>query len=460
MVPPDKKVTDAWRPARLIPTSGIRGADEQERRATSALLAVMMAVPEFARSLLKKVGAPAGVVRTFIEVPLTTGLGSNLRPDGVITVARGSHEWRALVEVKTGTRVLDLSQVEAYLDLAREQGFDALITISNQMTTALDPHPLTVDRRRTRKVALHHFSWVEILTEAFLQREFRGISDKDQAWILGELIAYLSHEQSGAMQFQDMGENWARVRDAARERSLRLPDAGVEEVVTLWDQFMQFLCLQLGKDLGVTVRQVFPRKQDASSRKLTLSRQLVDVGRLDGTLRVPRAAGDISIMADLRGRTVTVSMDVLAPTDRRSSARVTWLVRQLDAAPGDVRVEAIAKGGTSTVHQLDSVREDPRTLAPKDKELRSFRLSLMGEMGLKRSGVQGSFIAETTDLALRFYRQVAQHIKPWSPSPAKLPAERDTTDIATQPDNVVEIVAREEAEEARSDEWIGSEATP
>ncbi len=41
---------DTWLAARLIPTSGINGADEQERRATSALLAVMSAVREFGRS--------------------------------------------------------------------------------------------------------------------------------------------------------------------------------------------------------------------------------------------------------------------------------------------------------------------------------------------------------------------------------------------------------------------------
>ncbi len=33
----------AWNIARLIPTSGISGAEEQERRATSALLARMRA---------------------------------------------------------------------------------------------------------------------------------------------------------------------------------------------------------------------------------------------------------------------------------------------------------------------------------------------------------------------------------------------------------------------------------
>ena len=36
-------VEQTWHEARLIPTSGINGAEEQERRATSALLAVMTA---------------------------------------------------------------------------------------------------------------------------------------------------------------------------------------------------------------------------------------------------------------------------------------------------------------------------------------------------------------------------------------------------------------------------------
>src|SRR5690349_7724913 len=64
-----KLAEETWHEARLIPTSGISGADEQERRATSALLAVITAVREFGRSLLQPLGAPAGNVHTFIEVP-------------------------------------------------------------------------------------------------------------------------------------------------------------------------------------------------------------------------------------------------------------------------------------------------------------------------------------------------------------------------------------------------------
>ena len=78
-----------WERARLFPVSGIGGADEQERRATSALLAVVQSVREFGRAITVPMGAPAGRLSTFIEVPFTDG-DKHLRPDGVIQVASGN----------------------------------------------------------------------------------------------------------------------------------------------------------------------------------------------------------------------------------------------------------------------------------------------------------------------------------------------------------------------------------
>ncbi|MEV1057391.1 hypothetical protein AB0I92_09070 [Micromonospora chalcea] len=88
---------ETWLAARLIPTSGINGAEEQERRATSALLAVMSSVREFGRVLTQSVGAPAGVVQTFIEVPFNSETSNSFRtassasPGGS---ASGPRSWR------------------------------------------------------------------------------------------------------------------------------------------------------------------------------------------------------------------------------------------------------------------------------------------------------------------------------------------------------------------------------
>jgi hypothetical protein len=139
--------------ARLIPTSGINGADEQERRATSALLAVMSAVREFGRTLTQPLGAPAAAVQTFIEVPFELE-GRKVIPDGLIRVVRGQRSWTALVEVKTGANALQAEQLENYLDVARDRGFDAVITISNEIPALPGQHPTAVDRRKVKKVAL------------------------------------------------------------------------------------------------------------------------------------------------------------------------------------------------------------------------------------------------------------------------------------------------------------------
>src|SRR3954452_21121591 len=116
--------TAKWMPARLIPTAGIRGQDEQERRATSALLAVMTSVPEFARAVLGHMGAPKGGVSAFCEVPLKTADGRSNRPDGAVVVERGKTRWSCLVEVKTGKAELRTEQMGGYIDLARAHGLD------------------------------------------------------------------------------------------------------------------------------------------------------------------------------------------------------------------------------------------------------------------------------------------------------------------------------------------------
>jgi len=155
-------VTDKqpWERARLIPVSGITGPDEQERRGVSALLAVIDSVREFGRAITAPLGAPARIPMAYIEVPFTIG-EKKLRPDGVLQIKRGTL-WTVLIEVKTGANERKAAQVESYLDVAREQGFNAVLTISNQLAGAPGEHPLTVDKRKLRKVSLHHLSWSQI----------------------------------------------------------------------------------------------------------------------------------------------------------------------------------------------------------------------------------------------------------------------------------------------------------
>ena len=162
--------------ARLIPTSGINGGEEQERRATSALLAVMRTVRQFGRTLTQPLGAPAGTIETFIEVPFDRD-DKKCFPDGLIRIRRGQRTWVALVEVKTGNSQLAAPQLETYLDVAQEHGFAALLTISNEIPPLAGQHPTAVDKRNLKHVALHHYSWSQVVAEAVIEKEHRGVAD-------------------------------------------------------------------------------------------------------------------------------------------------------------------------------------------------------------------------------------------------------------------------------------------
>jgi hypothetical protein len=109
-------VTDEkWPIARLIPISSASGIEAQERRLASALLAVMYPVPSFGHGLLRPLGAPAGRIETFIEVPFKVD-SRTIRPDGVIRVTRAGKTWSALVEAKVASNRLDADQANEYLD--------------------------------------------------------------------------------------------------------------------------------------------------------------------------------------------------------------------------------------------------------------------------------------------------------------------------------------------------------
>lgn len=425
---------ESWHEARLIPTSGINGAEEQERRATSALLAVLAAVKEFGRGFVKRFGAPAGTLTCYIEVPFVLG-DRRLYPDGLIRVSRGATTWTALVEVKTGQNELQAEQLESYLDIAREHDFDAVVTISNEIPAAAGVHPTPVDRRRLRKVSLHHVSWSQVLTEAVMQKEFRGVADPDQAWVLGELIRYLEHRKSGALEFEDMGESWVAVRDAVAAGTLRATDRGVTEVVTRFDALLRFASLQLGRKLGTEVVPVLTRKElaEPESRTAALTASLCQTGTLSGAIRIPDTVGHLVVTADLRAGRVTCHTDVDAPKEGRPTTRVNWLVRQLKNAAESTRLEAfVAHGrGSSAAELLSTVRANPTSLVMDPaKELRSFRVAMSGSLGTKRGRGRGTFIDSVLAGVDGFYGDVLGTVRAWAAAPPKLrPAELEPPEI-------------------------------
>jgi hypothetical protein len=432
------KVTTAdekWQPARLFPITGIGGAQEQERRGCSAFLAVLQSVREFGRALTMRCGAPAGAIETFIEVPFTLG-DAKYRPDGLIRVTRGQKSWTALVEVKTGSNDLESDQITHYLDIAREQCFDAVITISHEVATTPGVHPVAVDKRKLKRVDLYHLSWSRIHTEALLEQTNQSVSDPDQAWILSEFVRYLQNPKSGAWDFDDMGPDWVNVRNAAGLQTLRAGDPETLRVVARFDQLLAFAGMELSRQLGANVQQKLS-KQDRSEPAQRLQVQaatLAKTGQLSGSLVVPNAAAPIDILVDLRANRVDCTATLVAPSEGRASTRVNWVLRQLRNAPGDLLVTSTAarSRGAGPCHPLSALIDNPMLLVENPQtDIRSFSITMSHSAGTKRGQGKGSFVGSVTALVDRFYSEVMLNLKSWSAPPPrpKAPPKEDAQEV-------------------------------
>jgi hypothetical protein len=230
-----------------------------------------------------------------------------------------------------------------------------------------------------------------------------------------------------------MGENWVKVRDAAADGTLRSSDPEAREVAERWDQFVDYLCLGLSQDLGRDVRPVRPRKQMSDARLHAAVKGLAEAGTLAGSVRVPDAVGPLTDEADLRTRKVSTSVTVEAPRDGRALTRVSWILRQLKQAPQELRADVQFVGSRETTSLLfGEAREYPqRLLSASDpkREPRAFVLTLTRPMGTKRGKGEKSFVLETRQQTVDFYRRIVQDLRAWQPSAPKLPAEPEEAPI-------------------------------
>ncbi|CAM5545897.1 hypothetical protein SALBM311S_08229 [Streptomyces alboniger] len=401
---------ESWKEARLFPVPVLKSDRDRETRATSVLLSVMAQVPEFGRRLTAAFGAPAGRMETFTEVTLAHG-DTPRRPDGVIRVERAGKLWTALVETKTNGNALKADQVQAYMDIAARRGYEAVITLSNDV--ALEGSPLVdvkIDGRRKHKVALRHLSWAEVAHQAQLLIRHEGVGNSAHAWLLQELLHYLQHENSGCHGFQNMGAAWVPVRKGIDDETLCQGDPRALEVVESWERLIRQVCLRMGGELGQKMLPVRRAKRgtDPAARRARMADELCLAGRLHSELRIEGTPGVLALTADLRTGKLRTSVEVPAPEQGYPLTWVKRLVKRLAQAPADLHVETLVDGDTGGPRgTLERLRPEPADLLPRNgTEITGFRLSLFKSMGNTRGNTESSFIRSVDDAVHRFYATV------------------------------------------------------
>jgi hypothetical protein len=269
-----------------------------------------------------------------------------------------------------------------------------------------------------------------------------------------------------------MGQSWVTVRDSARQGTLRANDPSARDVVEHWEQFLDYVALGLSQDLGREVVPTRSRNQTLADRVDAHVRRLAANGQLAGTLRVPDAAGPVTVIADLRTRLVTTSVDVAAPREGRQLTRVNWIVRQLNEAPAQLRVSASFVNARDTSSALlGEIREQQQRLLhavdPK-REIRSFELAWNRRLGEGNGRGAGSFVAETRQQVIDFYGEVVQNVASWQPRAPRLPDSPEAVPETPQPEPPPFVVADEreigearlpDADEPTGDPWKPVDAT-
>lgn len=413
--------------ARLIP---VVADSSREKRIASVVLAVMTAVPAFARTLIASTGKSIGKsakVECWTEVVFAGQEEfGNDRPDGLIIVSTGRSQWSALVEAKIGNQVLAADQVERYAELAKANGIDAVITISNQLVARADHHPIKLPKRLLNKVGLYHWSWMSVLTQAMLLDMEQSIDDPEQQFLLDETIRFLSYDSTGINGLGQMNREWKEVVATIRNGGTLAKTAPeVEATISGWHQEERDLCLIMSRHLGTPVGLRLERKhKDAPQERvkddcLLLASEM----RMCGSLQIPGAAADVEVTVDLQTRTIACSMELEAPKDKQQTkARVNWLVRQLAKTDnGEVHIRAKWPGRTpDTMESLSRVRENPAAIQTANAKLtpRAFEVLMVKDLAGKFSGAR-SFVEHLERIVPEFYDQVGQHLRAWRPAPPK-----------------------------------------
>jgi hypothetical protein len=414
--------------ARLFP---VLSENSREGRAASVLLATLSVVDAFADALLRRLGRPIGKrakVRCFTEIVLKSD--PHFRPDGLLVVDTGQSNWSALIECKIGRATIETEQLENYLRKARENGIDAVITISNQLVADPSRPPTEITGHLTRSVGHFHYSWLAIRSEAEIAFSQALVADPEKNFILAELIRFLSHPSAGVEGFGEMPPVWPEViNEIGAGRLPRRSDSRIVELASAWLQEEKELTLILSR---LVSRRCFSRTEKRLRRGdydpvASIASELADTRCLVTEFYVPDTAAEIVVTADLKSRSTRVSMTLTAPEDRkRPEARLNWFLNQLKAADAKgVEIVAHWPGrAKSTYGSLESVREDPTLITQNEKGMSPSYFEVIQACHTPASfSGRRRFHGDLEAAVQQFYLNIGSRLAAWAPK-APSPAER------------------------------------
>lgn len=261
---------------RLFPN----GNADNEASTTSIFLASLSAVKEYREELFIQIGITKLKPRN-AKLHVYTELFSNDtgdRPDGLIVITSGKHnpiiEWACFVESKVKDNAINETQIEKYVDFAREIGINDIITISNYLTTKPTESPIKLKKRSFN---LYHWSWTYLKVTASRLIRIGYIQDEDHEYILNELRRYFDSHKN-LSNFINMGKEWKdsvnNIHDYKPEQKIN--DTTLKNITDSYKQEEKDISLQLTDKTKLHVELLTKNDRVAEIEQMLQSSKIIN----------------------------------------------------------------------------------------------------------------------------------------------------------------------------------------
>lgn len=403
--------------ARLFPS----GNADNEVSTTSIFLASLSAVREYREELFMQIGI-AKLKPVNAKLHVYTELFSREtgdRPDGLIVITSGKHnpiiEWACLVESKVKDNTINETQIEKYVDFAREMGINDIITISNYLTTKPTENPITLKKRSFN---LYHWSWTYLKVTASRLIRIGCIQDEDHEYILKELRRYFDSHKN-LSNFTNMGKEWKdavnNIHDYKPEQ--KIDDKILKNIIESYKQEEKDISLQLTDKTELHV-ELLTTKND---RLVEIEKMLQSSKIIKSDFIVNNDKNNVfSIEVDFLRRKIKCFTHIGIPKGK-AVAQTSSLIKMFGdvAANEHIKIKAIYNRKKSvqddiSLSQLIKEKNLSNDYSILNKEfgdeVKYFEIKTEDLLGKDFQSVK-NFIIKLEDNALRFLTQVMRNKK-------------------------------------------------
>jgi hypothetical protein len=351
------------------------------------------------------------------------------RPDGLLVTQSSQSVWSAIVEAKVGNSRISPDQIVRYHKIAKANGIDAIITISNELTSRPEHLPYELPPEASSGVEIYHWPWPTLSMIASTVINEASRFDEEQAFILSEALRYLDHQNSETRAPTTMSPSWGNLVQRVRAgAAIRRDDVDVADALRSWHQAQAGFCVALTRESGIQFAVKLSRQHRHNQRQRWADdlAYFVDNKQLWFELEVPDAAGVLHVTLDVPMRNVNCSLSVRAPdSPKQYQGKLNWLLRQLPPesdAKADIHV--IWRHGHRTSASLSNLRSDPDA-ARLDRQgalPRAFEIVVATDLDRKFGPYN---LPPAIQMAmLEFYELIVKHVR--APKPSRI---EETDDI-------------------------------